>query len=130
MTQDVCGKLLSESDIEKYYSDCFEINGIRNDILKAKQDFELIKKAYHNMIISDNPKTKRFLEAFRAFKNSFKEDSLNRLALVPYITKNDKDIFKDIEYSQEKQNKYREYRNKYYKEIEIYKFTKFLKDLF
>ena len=127
LTTEKYGKLLDESDVNQFSVTSSKVN-YENELDKTQSgaDFELIKKAYHNMILSNTQSAKNILKEFRDFKKSFKTDSLDRLAIVPYIIDNDRDLFKGINESKEKQLRFQEYKNKYYKEIDIYKFSKFL----
>ena len=118
------GVLLSKEDIEEFIVP----NSPRCDF---ENEFEpttgaipqLIKKAYCNL---DLPQAQAIKEDFLRFKEQQKSDTLDRLAIVPFIRETDPELFKDFSTSPDKQTRFEEYKKQYGEEIELYKFGKFL----
>lgn len=122
------GNLLSEKELKE------------NCVLSKKQtsvDFEneldkrgninrLLKIAYKNLNEKQDPSTLALKEEFEEFKKNQKNDSLDRLGLAPFIKTKDRNLFKDFATSKEKQERFEVYKKQYEKEIDFYKFGKFL----
>ena len=128
LMNDDYGNLLSQDDVVPLT--------VRDDISYVDYENELdektgvvsslITKAYENMQKIDTPERIAIKNEFEEFKSSNKTDTMDRLAIAPFVRATEPDLFWGIETSTEKQQKFDAYKKKYEKEIEIFKFGKFL----
>ena len=86
----------------------------------------LISKAYENMQQADTIERVAIKKEFEEFKASNKSDTMDRLAIAPFVRNIEPDLFLGIDTSKEKQQKFETYKNQYEKEIDVFKFGKFL----
>lgn len=128
LTEDKYGALLTRSDVLKYrVADNLPAVDYENELeSKNGADFKLISKAYHNMMSKNTPQSEKIREEFFDFKKSLNSDTLDRLAIAPYVKDFDKDLFSGFEKSKEKQERFEGYKKQYADEIDIFKFGKFL----
>lgn len=120
-------KLLCDDELNRYakLSDKKDTIDYENELDSAQGiDKKLLEIAYNNMLDKDS--AKKIRQEFEEYKKSLKTDSLDRLAIVPFIKENNPDLFKNIENDKNKQAEFENYKQKYEKEIDIYKFGKFL----
>ncbi len=116
--------LLSKKDIEEFLVPTSERSDFENELdNKTGAVPQLLKKAYANL---DKPEAKAIKEAFEKYKSEQKSDTLDRLAIVPFVRESDPDLFEHFSSSPDKQERFEEYKKKYSKEIDLYKFGKFL----
>ena len=86
----------------------------------------LILKAYENMLKADTPKKLEIISEFEQFKKSNTSDTMDRLAIAPFVRDVEPDLFLGIDNSVEKQQRFKAYKQEYEKEIDVFKFGKFL----
>lgn len=123
------GSLLSEDELAKYAKLSNQKNHVdfENELDKTYGiNKKLLKVAYDNMNTKKSEETIAIKKEFEEYKNNLETDSMDRLAIVPFIRENDKDLFKNFASSNEKQERFEQYKEKYKTEIDLYKFGKFL----
>ena len=116
--------LLSKSDIDEFLIPDSTRCDFENEFdYKTGAIQSLLKKAYENL---ENPNASAIKNEFIEFKNKLKSDTLDRLAIAPFVKEIDSELFKDFSISPDKQKRFEEYKKQYNQEIDIYKFGKFL----
>lgn len=121
------GNLLTKEDIEEYTVDNSSCVNYENELNRAiGADFQLIRQAYYHMLINNTEESNKIEKEFLEFKKSQKSDTMDRLAIAPFVKDKDRDLFKDFDNSKEKQERFEEYKKELEVEIDVYKFGKFL----
>lgn len=127
------GKLLSDSDIAPLRIENKAGYGFDNFVnyeneLGTTDDFPImipLRKAYNNM--HKKPVQAYFIRhEFDQFKTSIDNDFYNRLALATILPEEKADLFKGLDYSEEKQREYKKLVDENQEEIDFFKFRKFL----
>ena len=128
LTKPEYGSLLTKKDILPYtVSDNKSYADYENELDgKRGIDLKLLQKAYNNMQKTDTKAQNRIKSEFETYKQSIKSDTIDRLAIAPFVRDKDPDLFMGFENSPEKQQRFEEYKLKYEKETDIFKFGKFL----
>ena len=118
------GTLLSKEDIEEFLVPTSPRSDFENELDNNTGAVPLLlKKAYANL---DTPEAKTIKEAFEHYKKGLKSDTLDRLAIAPFVRESDPELFENFSNSPDKQKRFEEYKKQYSEEIDLYKFGKFL----
>ena len=122
------GSLLSNDDIAPLtISDSFPYVNYEHELdEKTGIASFLILKAYENLQKADTPEKVAIKKEFEEFKASNKSNTMDRLAIAPFVRDIEPDLFLGIDTSKEKQQKFETYKEKYEKEIDVFKLGKFL----
>lgn len=122
------GSLLDEQDIKPFMvSDDTQRVNYENELdEKSGVIFGLIEKAYDNMQKANTTEGVAIRKEFEKFKQSLQSDTMDRLAITPFIKAQEPDFFLGIDNSSKKQAQFEKYKQKYEKEIDVFKFGKFL----
>ena len=121
------GNILKKEDITPFITkNKHEINfenelGTNEDYLILKP----LKTAYENF--KNHCSTKELENEFENYTNkAIVKDTYTRLALYSYLKDSEPDLFKNINNSKEKQQKFLDYQEKYKNEIDFFKFRQFI----
>ena len=128
LTKKEYGNLLTDNDVKIYeIPDANNLVDYENELENSiGADSNLILKAYNNMQKVDTPEKVNIRAEFNEFKQSLKSDTMERLAITPFVKGSEPDLFLGIEKFTDKQDKFEYYKKKYEKEIDVFKFGKFL----
>lgn len=119
--------LLQKEDIEE-----FNLNSNKKRIeyeneLGTDENYPILKplkKAYENFKINAPEDLKEEFERFK--EKDLVQNTYTRLALYPYIAKDEPDLFEGFDTSLKKQEKFAKYKEEYKDEIDFFKFRQFL----